>query len=63
MVPDLLDVGGVKVKSGLEVVYREPGKLSAPSVVSDGVPDSKPTTSTGDERFDVDPSPTLPHAL
>jgi hypothetical protein len=61
--PALLDVGAVSVKSALVVVYREPGKVRAPSVVADVDPDINPVTSTGAVRFDVVPSPTLPQAL
>jgi hypothetical protein len=63
MVPALLDVGAVRVKFGLVVVYWEPGNVRAPSVVADGELDIKPTTLTGDERSVVKPSPTLPAQL
>ena len=63
IVPGLLDVGAVRVKSGLVVVYEELGNVSAPSVVADGELDINPTTFTGDERSVVKPSPTLPAQL
>jgi hypothetical protein len=61
--PALLDVGAVSVKSALVVVYREPGNVSAPSVVVEVEPDINPVTSTGEERFVVVPSPNWPCPL
>jgi hypothetical protein len=57
IVPALLDVGAVRVKSALVVVYRELGNVSAPSVVVEVEPDINPVTSTGAERLVVVPSP------
>ena len=61
--PVLLDVGAVRVKSGLAVVYRELGNVKAPSVVVETDPDVNPVTSTGAERLVVVPSPNWPCPL
>ena len=61
--PVLLDVGAVRVKSGLVVVYREPGSVREPSVVVETDPEVKPMTSPGAERLVVVPSPSWPCPL
>ena len=61
--PVLFEVGAVSVKSGLVVVYRDPGKVSALSVVVDVDPDTNPVTSPGEERLVVVPSPSWPCPL